>query len=168
MAINFLKSVRRRARDSISARRPRSLLISEHLRPEHILSVELSPGHAAAVGAMTRESAERLCAATRVGWAIVENGVTLGCGGIAEVWENRAQAWTLLSSALMSPRRFRTVQRMVHGVLDDAPWRRIEMDVDAANTTGAAWAERLGFVRECVRRKYTVDGRDVILFARVK
>ncbi|KGS95086.1 putative gp13 [Burkholderia pseudomallei MSHR7498] len=143
-------------------------MISERLRPEHILSVELSLRHATAIGAMTHESAERLCAATRVGWAIVENGITLGCGGIAEVWENRAQAWTLMSPSLMQPRRFRVLRRMVQGVLDDAPWHRIELDIDATNTAGAAWAERLGFVRECVRRKYTVDGRDVILFARVK
>lgn len=167
MPIKFLRT-RRRASNSIRASRMRAPLISERLRPEHILSIELSPRYSAAIGAMTRESAERLCAATRVGWAIVENGITLGCGGIAEVWENRAQAWTLMSSALILPRRFRIVQRMVQGVLDDAPWRRIEMDVDAANTAGAAWAERLGFVRECERRKYTVDGRDVILFARVK
>ncbi|WP_230949701.1 GNAT family N-acetyltransferase [Burkholderia pseudomultivorans] len=167
MPIKFFRS-RLRARDSIRASRSRPPLISERLRPEHVLAVELSPQHAAAVGAITRESAERLCAATRVGWAIVEGGVTLGCGGLAEVWENRAQAWTLMSPALMSPRRFRIVQRMVQGVLDDAPWRRIEMDVDTANTAGAAWIERLGFVREGVRRKYTVDGRDVVLFARVK
>lgn len=161
MAIKFLRTRRR-------ASRMRAPLISERLRPEHILSVELSPRHATAIGAMTHESAERLCAATRVGWAIVENGITLGCGGIAEVWENRAQAWTLMSPSLMQLRRFRVLRRMVQDVLDDAPWHRIEMDIDATNTAGAAWAERLGFVRECARRKYTVDGRDVILFARVK
>ncbi|KWC78928.1 GNAT family acetyltransferase [Burkholderia cepacia] len=143
-------------------------MISKRLRPEHILSVELSPGYAAVIEPMTRESAERLCAATRVGWAIVENGITLGCGGLAEVWENRAQAWTLMAPSLMHPRRFRVVRRMVQGVLDDAPWRRIEVDIDAANSAGAAWAKRLGFVRECDRRKYTVDGRDVILFSRVR
>ncbi|WP_322063693.1 GNAT family N-acetyltransferase [Burkholderia cenocepacia] len=167
MAIKFIRS-RLRSRGRIHARRSRPALISERLTPEHILSVELSSGYVATLGAMTRESAERLCAATRVGWALVEGGITLGCGGFAEVWENRAQAWTLMSPALMSPRRFRSVHRMVHAVLDDAPWRRIEMDVDAANTAGAAWVERLGFVREGVRRKYTADGRDVILFARVK
>ncbi|MCR4464830.1 GNAT family acetyltransferase [Burkholderia sp. SCN-KJ] len=167
MPIKFIRS-RFRSRGAIHAARPRSPLISERLTPEHILSVELSPQHAATVGTMTRESAERLCAATRVGWAVVEDGVTLGCGGLAEVWENRAQAWTLMSPAVMSPRRFRIIHGMMQGVLDDAPWRRIEMDVDAANTAAAAWVGRLGFVREGVRRKYTVDGRDVILFARVK
>ncbi|MFP3615924.1 hypothetical protein SB778_38445, partial [Paraburkholderia sp. SIMBA_050] len=84
MPINFLKSVRRRARDSISGRRPRSLLMSERLAPEHILAVELQPTQAATADALTREYAEKLCAATRVGWAIVEDGKVLGCGGLVE------------------------------------------------------------------------------------
>ncbi|VWC27051.1 hypothetical protein BLA6993_06199 [Burkholderia lata] len=54
------------------------------------------------------------------------------------MWDNRAQAWTLMSPSLMQPRRFRVLCRMVQGVLDDAPWRRIEIDVDIANTAGAA------------------------------
>ncbi|WP_232343223.1 GNAT family N-acetyltransferase [Burkholderia pseudomallei] len=168
MPINFLKGVRRRARDSISGRRPRSLLMSERLTPEHILAVELQPAQAATADALTREYAEKLCAATRVGWAIVEDGKVLGCGGLVECWENRAQTWALISSALLVPRRFRLVHRMVRRVLDDAPWRRIEMDVDASHAAGIAWAEHLGFERECVRRKYTAAGRDMLLFARTK
>lgn len=141
-------------------------MIAEHLTPAHILAIDLQPAQAGIAGALTREYAEKLCTLTRVGWTIVDGDVVLGCGGIVEIWENRAQAWTLISSALL--RRFRPAHRMVRAVLDDAPWRRIEMDVDAAHTAGIAWAEHLGFVNEGVRRKYTVDGRDVILFARVK
>lgn len=141
-------------------------MIAERLTPEHILSVDLQPAQARTAGVLTREYAEHLCSISSVGWAIVENGVTLGCGGIVEIWENRAQAWTLISSALLS--RFRPAHRMVRAVLDDAPWRRIEMDVDASHEAGIAWAEHLGFVNEGVRRKFTVDGRDVILYARVK
>ena len=86
-------------------------MIAEHLTPAHILAVDLQPAQAGVAGALTREYAEKLCTLTCVGWAIVDGDVTLGCGGIVEIWENRAQAWTLISSALL--RRFRPAHRMV-------------------------------------------------------
>ncbi|SMG01070.1 GNAT family acetyltransferase [Burkholderia singularis] len=141
-------------------------MIAERLAPEHILSIELQPAQARVAGALTRAYAEHLSALPGIGWALVDGGMTLGCGGIVEIWENRAQAWTLISPVLL--RRFHVAHRMVRDVLHDAPWRRIEMDVDATHAAGIAWARRLGFVEEGVRRKYTIDGRDVILFARVK
>ncbi|WP_186058641.1 GNAT family N-acetyltransferase [Burkholderia gladioli] len=141
-------------------------MIAERLRPDHILAVDLQPAQATIGGVLTPSYAEHLCTLPGVGWALVDQGVTLGCGGIVEVWPNRAQAWTLISPALL--RQFRAAHRMVRAVLDDAPWRRIEMDVDAEHAAGVAWAERLGFALEGVRRKYTADGRDVMLFARIK
>lgn len=141
-------------------------MIAERLRPEHLIGVELQPAQAISAGVMTREYAEHLCSLRGVGWALVDAGVPIGCGGIVEIWENRAQAWSLLSPRALE--RFRAVHRMTLAVLAETPWRRIEMDVDATHAAGIAWATRLGFVAEGVRRKYTVDGRDVILFARVK
>ncbi|WP_369064774.1 GNAT family N-acetyltransferase [Burkholderia gladioli] len=141
-------------------------MIAERLRPDHILGVDLQPAQAGIAGVLTLAYAEHLCTLPGVGWALVDGGETLGCGGIVEVWENRAQAWTLISPALL--RRFRPAHRMVRDILNDAPWRRIEMDVDAEHVAGVAWAERLGFVLEGVRHKYTADGRDVMLYARIK
>lgn len=139
---------------------------TERLCAAHILSVELQPAQASVAGVITRDYAEHLCSLKGVGWAITDEGVTLACGGIVEIWPNRAQSWALLSDEAIY--RFKAVHRLVTGVLRDAPWRRIEMDVDAGHAAGIAWADRLGFVSEGTRRKYTVDGRDVILFAKVK
>ncbi|MDY7802818.1 GNAT family acetyltransferase [Burkholderia stagnalis] len=141
-------------------------MIAERLRPDHVLSVELQPAQMTSAGLITSGYADLLCKSTQVGWALIEDGNVLGCGGLVECWENRAQAWTLISAALLP--RFRPAHRMVKSILADAPWRRIEMDVDIEHRAGIAWAHHLGFVQEGVRRKYTVDGRDVILFARVK
>lgn len=141
-------------------------MIAEKLRPEHILGVQLQPAQSICAGAMTREYAEHLCSLRGVGWALVENGVPIGCGGIVEIWENRAQAWALISPRALNC--FRVVHRLALSVLADVPWRRIEMDVDAGHAAGIAWAQRLGFELEGVRRKFTTDGRDVMLFARVK
>lgn len=141
-------------------------MIAEPLRPEHILSVHLQPMQMTSAGLLTPEYAQLLCSSTQIGWTLVEDGVVLGCGGLVECWENRAQAWTLISEPLLE--RFRTAHRMVRAKLAEAPWRRIEMDVDTEHKAAIAWAEHLGFVAEGVRRKYTVDGRDMILFARVR
>lgn len=141
-------------------------MIAERLRPEHIVSVKLQPAQARIAGVIDMNYANSLCAHKGVGWAITEAGVTLACGGIVEAWENRALSWALFSSDVL--KRFRPVHRLVTGVLNEAPWRRIEMDVDADHMEGIVWARRLGFVNEGLRRKFTPDGRDVILFARVK
>lgn len=142
------------------------MMTAERLTAAHILAVEAQPAQLHGGIAITPQWAESICALRGVGWALLEDGKTIGCGGIIELWENRAQAWTILSLHALG--RFRHVHRMVRAVLDDAPWRRIEMDVDAGHEAGVAWAVRLGFSCEGLRRQYTVDGRDVFLFARVK
>lgn len=141
-------------------------MIVERLTPEHIVSVNLQPAQKLVAGVISRDFAEHLCSLKGVGWAVIDGDTTMACGGIVEVWENRAQSWALFSAEVLP--RFRAVHRLVLNVLNDAPWRRIEMDVDADHFNGIVWARRLGFVNEGVRRKYTVDGRDVILFAKVK
>jgi RimJ/RimL family protein N-acetyltransferase len=141
-------------------------MIVERLRPEHIVSVNLQPAQARVAGVISFQYAEHLCTLPGVGWAVTDGDTALACGGIVEVWPNRAQSWALFSAEVLP--RFRAVHRLVTNVLNDAPWRRIEMDVDAEHAAGFAWATRLGFQNEGLRRKYTADGRDVFLFARVK
>lgn len=141
-------------------------MIAERLTPAHILAVELQPAQAPGGIVVTPQWADYICSLRGVGWTLVEDSQPIGCGGIIELWENRAQAWSILSLRALA--RFRHVHRMVRDVLDDSPWRRIEMDVDIDHAAGAAWARHLGFECEGLRRKYTVDGRDTFLFARVK
>lgn len=141
-------------------------MIVERLRPEHIVSVQLQPAQSRVAGVITLDYAEHLCTLRGVGWAVTDGNITMACGGIVEAWPNRAQSWALFSAEVLP--RFRAVHRLVTNVLNDAPWRRIEMDVDAEHAAGIAWATRLGFQNEGLRRAYTADGRDVFLFARVK
>lgn len=141
-------------------------MIAERLRAEHILAVRPQAAQKIVSGEVTPEYAAHLASLKGVGWAIVEDNVVFACGGIVEKWPGSGQSWAIFSDAVLQ--RFRPVHRLVTGVLRDAPWTRIEMDVDAEHVAGIAWAERLGFVNEGLRRKYTVDGRDVYLFARVR
>ncbi|MFK0377844.1 GNAT family acetyltransferase [Pandoraea sp. NPDC090278] len=142
------------------------MMIVERLRAEHLLFIELQPAQAFAQALLTREYAETIAGQTGVGWTVLKDGKPVACGGVAEQWPGRAEAWTLLSDDAL--RTFRHVHRVAQGVIAEAPWNRIEMKVDARHDAGVRWAKRLGFECEGLMRKYTTDGRDIFLFARVK
>lgn len=142
------------------------MILVERLRVDHLLSIELQSAQAFAQTLLTREYAESIVGQTGVGWTVAKDGRPVACGGIAEQWPGRAEAWTLLSDEALL--MFRHVHRVARGAIANAPWSRVEMKVDAQHDAGVRWARRLGFECEGLMRKYTTDGRDIFLFARVK
>lgn len=96
-----------------------------------------------------------------------ESGRILMCGGIAEYWENRGEAWALLSTDCRA--EFIGLHNATKRLFEVCPIRRIEAAVDVDFHPGHRWIMSLGFKLEAPRLKsYTVDGRDVSLYARVK
>ena len=90
----------------------------------------------------------------------------IAVAGVALAWPEREVAWSLLSEC--GPRRFLTVHRAVQAFLDNRRTRRIEMSVDADHASARRWARMLGFQEEGLMQAYTPDGRDAILYARVR
>ena len=91
----------------------------------------------------------------------------MACAGLVEVWEGRAYAWAILSDnagPYMLP-----LTREIRSKLAAAPFRRIEMAVDADFDAGARWAEMLGFRCEtpAPMAAYLPNGRAAYLYARV-
>jgi hypothetical protein len=145
------------------------LISLEKLEVHHVLAVaeKLQIAQQQTIHRLDEAYARTLIANKGVAWAVVEDGdCTIACGGIVEAWPGRALAWSLITPRAF--RYFRTLHRLVKTVLDDSPWARIEIDVSATHEAGKRWAEHLGFELECVRRKFTPDGQDMILYARVK
>ncbi|WP_321878478.1 GNAT family acetyltransferase [Paraburkholderia bannensis] len=140
----------------------------EKLDVHHVLAVgaKLQAAQQLTVHAIDENYARMLIANKGVAWAVVEDGETIACGGIAEAWAQRAIAWSMITPRAF--RYFRQLHRLVKRVLDESLWARIEIDVRADHVAGCRWADHLGFVVEGVRRKYTPDGADMILYARVK
>ncbi|WP_067753098.1 hypothetical protein [Orrella dioscoreae] len=136
------------------------------LTPEHILAVQLQPAQAFAHALVDLKNAQDLADSPGVAWSAVEGGEVIACAGILELHAERGMAWAMLSERAL--RQFKTIHRVVSQVVDAAPWRRVEMAVDARHATACAWAERLGFKREGHMQAYTADGRDCFLYARVK
>jgi hypothetical protein len=99
--------------------------------------------------------------------AINDAGECVFCGGVTEVWPDRAQAWAIIAegAGALMPRITKATRRL----MDLVPWRRIEITVDCEFPQGHRWARLLGFTLECERMvAYTPDGRDSALYARIK
>lgn len=88
------------------------------------------------------------------------------CAGLVNMWENRAQAWSLMSAH--AGRHMLKIARIMRGFLDLQDIRRIEAVVDADFVQGHRLIQILGFEREGLMRAYLPDGRDTVLYSRVR
>jgi len=100
-------------------------------------------------------------------YTALEGDEVLACAGTIEAAPGRAIAWAYISQHVGS--RMMGVTKAVKRFLDMAEYRRIEMDVDCDFAQAHRWARMLGFEMECERRrKYSPDGRDCALYARIR
>lgn len=90
----------------------------------------------------------------------------IACAGVHELWENRGVAWALLSEN--AGPHFRSIHRAVSGFLTQAPWRRVEMMVEAGFEQAHRWAQMLGMQQEGLMRAYSPTGTDYFIYARIK
>ena len=99
-------------------------------------------------------------------YSVVDAGDVLLCAGLVKQWSNRAVAWSLISEH--AGRQFVRIHKSVRRFLDSADFNRVEAYVDADFQQGHRWIEMLGFQREGYMRQFTPDGKDSILYSRVK
>ena len=140
-------------------------LYFEKLRVEHILEITLQPQQESLQAQLTPEYAHSIVGHTGIGWAALLHGKTIACAGILEFWANRGQGWALFSEAALA--NFTAIHRFTRGVLREQPFARVEIFVDQHHAAAIRWAERLGFEREGLMRRFTTDGRDCFLYAKV-
>jgi RimJ/RimL family protein N-acetyltransferase len=98
--------------------------------------------------------------------AISDDGAVLCCGGIIPIWDNRAEAWSLIAGS--AGRSFVGIVRAMRQKLENHPARRIEITVDSDFEQGHRMACVLGFEFEGTMRGYLPSGRDCDLYARVR
>jgi len=93
----------------------------------------------------------------------------LGLAGVFQHWKDRAEAWVLVSKDMGNYAL--QVLPKVRYVLDNVPFRRVEMTVRVDNKHGHKLAKHLGFEKEGVLRAYwpTVNGNvDVTMYSRIR
>lgn len=96
----------------------------------------------------------------------VEDKEVIGCAGVIRQWDNRAIAWALLSAHC--GKNFPRIHKAVSRFLDSTEFRRIEAFVDVDFEQGHRWVNMLGFEREGYMRAFNPDGRDAVLYARIR
>lgn len=99
--------------------------------------------------------------------AEVDNRI-LVCSGLVNIWENRAQAWALMSAD--AGQHFVRIFRAIRSFLELQDTRRIEATVDADFEQGHRLMRMLGFQLETPEpmRAYLPDGRDCCLYGMVR
>ncbi len=134
-------------------------------RPEHLTMLRLQATQASAGPLLTIEHGSQIASCPGIARTALMDGEPLACAGLIELWQGRAYAWAYIAEHAKD--HFKAVHRAVSSALSEAKWRRIEMAVDVRDPGAKRWAAHLGFEFEGVARKWTTDGRDVEIWARV-
>ena len=98
-------------------------------------------------------------------WTLLYEDAPVACGGLAQIWPHRYQAWMLLDRRtgrhmFRITKEVSTYLRKVKG--------RIELTVRADFEQGQRWAKMLGFELESLLlRQYGHDGADNVGYVRI-
>ncbi len=98
--------------------------------------------------------------------AFSPTGEPMACAGLMDIWPGRAMAWSFISEG--AGRHLIGVTKAVKRFLELKAPRRTELYVDAGFEAGYRWAELLGFEREGYLKSFDADGRDQVLYARIR
>lgn len=132
---------------------------------KHMEDLALQPAQSRFLKHLTPEHAVAL--ESGLAMTAMEDGRPLMCGGLAEMWSERALLWSFISSE--AGRHFVAIHRATVRFLEVAPYRRIEAEADCDFPEAHRWLTMLGFVCEAPRmRAFRLDGGDSALYARVK
>jgi len=100
-------------------------------------------------------------------YSILKGETVLGCVGVTEFWQDRAEVWAILKKDMGMD--FIEVNSACKKLVAGLPMKRLEAVVNADFEAGIRWMRALGFRLESARMKnYGRDGKDCMLFAKVK
>ena len=98
------------------------------------------------------------------------DGKIIGCGGIDMIWDGVGEVWLLLSTYIDEhPKEgYICIKNGFEKLIKDNNLRRVEGYGRVDFPQSHILFKHLGFKVEGKKRKYTLDGVDVILYAKVK
>jgi hypothetical protein len=113
---------------------------------------------------------ERLLDISGAAEAMLDDGMVIGAGGVAQHWPGRAEAWLMLVPGATLRQRTAALRRCQDRLTElqrfDA-FRRIEMYVQAGTPWCAGFARTMGFRLEGTAEAWSPNGQDYHLYARV-
>lgn len=131
---------------------------------EHLRQMRLQPQQRPQLERLTPETLEFM--EKLEGYTAFVGDTPIACAGLMDIWPGRAMAWSYLAESA-GPHLI-AVTRAVRTFLDLKAPRRTELYVDAGFEPGYRWAELLGFKREGYLEAFESDGRDQVLYARIR
>lgn len=131
---------------------------------EHFRQIEVQKAQRAWI----EHNAPALAAGPHLDHAAARHRPSVDQHGVRLARPGRGYAWALLADD--SGPHMHRITRAVRQFLDRAPWRRVEMTVEAGFESGLRWARLLGFECETPRpmRGFAPHGADCYLFSRVR
>ena len=135
-------------------------------KPEHLEELLLQPSQAYMRPFMSDKVYQNALQIEGMAFSAIMDGKVIACAGVLPLWENRGHAWALLNDNIKT--NFVSIHRATARFLDTCRMNRIETHVDKDFGCALRWMEMLGFECEGTMRKYTSDGRDAYMFARVR
>tara|TARA_Y100001972_G_scaffold114747_1_gene150674 strand:- start:158 stop:598 length:441 start_codon:yes stop_codon:yes gene_type:complete len=100
----------------------------------------------------------------------VLNGKIIACGGIYPIWNGVGDAWFIGSNVIYEYPILvtKTVKKYLDELMDLNNFHRVQAYVRHDWQEAQRWIKVLGMQNEGTARKYSTDGRNHILFAKVK
>jgi hypothetical protein len=99
-------------------------------------------------------------------WTFVQDTRIMAVMDLEPQWEGRAVAWALISKHI--GKHFAFVHKYVDNFITCSGFRRVEATVDVGFEQGHRWMRMLGFELEGYMRAYRPDGKDMILYSKVR
>jgi len=99
-------------------------------------------------------------------------GEIVAIGGVADLWQGVGEAWLMMTEqakkhGIYGLIAFNTIERKMNELIVKHKHWRTEANVRADFPEAIKFIEAVGFEREGVRRKYTPDKCDMILYSRI-
>lgn len=134
-------------------------------RVDHFRAIDIQPAQARVRDMVRADDLAALEAGAS--YTCMHNRAVLACFGWIEIYPHRGSLWALLSASC--GRHMTGMTRIAKRLIESAPFRRLEIDVDCEFEQGHRWARMLGFSLEAERlRGYRMDGGDSAIYARIR
>jgi hypothetical protein len=138
----------------------------EPFDPRHFARLAVQPHQADWKLKLAEGDWGSLCTPPHRAWsALADDGRTLACAGFVDLGGGKARAWSLLAGD--AGRAMAGVTRAVKDALEQAGFRRVDIEVASGFEPARRWAAMLGFQQEGVMRAWFDDGSDAELWSRL-
>lgn len=104
-------------------------------------------------------------------YTLLRGDLVVAIGGVLPIWHGRAVAWSYASDQMGRDDLFAAhdlLPKLFDGIQTDEKYRRLEANICNNFSAAHRWSVMLGFEFECVMRKYSPDGTDYALYARIR